>query len=202
MRKFAAGIIKAFVKRLYPYIKEEKQKCEEVNHSGYKHLGDNVFFDTLIEHKGEKYIEIGDNVIFSHSSFLTAWDSYNGQHFEPSIKIGSNCFFGAFLHITSINLVEIGDGCLIGKWVTVTDNSHGKTDMDSLNEIPIKRDLFSKGPVIIGKNVWVGDKATILPGVTIGDGCVIGANTVVCKDVPPFSVVVGNPGRVINRTKK
>ena len=61
---------------------------------------------------------------------------------------------------------------------------------------PIKRKIYSKGPVIIGKNVWIGDKATTLPGVTIGDGAVIGANTVVTKDVPPFCIVVGNPATI------
>ena len=51
--------------------------------------------------------------------------------------------------------------------------------------------------VIIGNNVWIGDKATILPGVKIGDGCIIAANTVVTKDVPPYSVVAGNPGVIL-----
>lgn len=79
----------------------------------------------------------------------------------------------------------------------ITDNSHGETDYDSLKMPPIKRPITSKGPVIIGNNVWIGDKATILPGVTIGDGSVIAANAVVTKDVPPYSVVGGNPAIVL-----
>ena len=66
---------------------------------------------------------------------------------------------------------------------------------------PVSRPLVSKGKVVIGENVWIGDKATILPGVSIGDGSVIGANAVVTKDVPPYSVVVGNPARIINKVK-
>lgn len=66
---------------------------------------------------------------------------------------------------------------------------------------PLFRPLFSKGPVIIGKNVWIGDKATILPGVTIGDGSIIGANSVVTKDVPAYSVVAGNPAKIIKTIK-
>ena len=62
---------------------------------------------------------------------------------------------------------------------------------------PLERPITSKGPVVIGNNVWIGDKATILPGVTIGDGAVIAANAVVTKDVPAYSVVGGNPARVI-----
>ena len=57
--------------------------------------------------------------------------------------------------------------------------------------------MYSKGPVIIEENVWIGDKVTILPGVTVGQGAVIAANSVVSKDVPAFSVVGGIPAKVI-----
>lgn len=115
------------------------------------------------------------------------------------MKIGSHCSFGAYNHITCANRVIIGDNCLTGKWVTITDNSHGETDSDSLHLSPTKRPITSKGPVVIGNNVWIGDKATILPGVTIGDGAVIAANAVVTKDVPKYSVVGGNPARILNK---
>ena len=85
--------------------------------------------------------------------------------------------------------------------MTITDNSHGDTSIDIRSYPPISRPLVSKGKVVIGENVWIGDKATILPGVSIGDGAVIGANAVVTKDVPPYSVVVGNPAKIINKVK-
>jgi acetyltransferase-like isoleucine patch superfamily enzyme len=66
---------------------------------------------------------------------------------------------------------------------------------------PNYRELFSKGAVYIGKNVWIGDKASIMPGVTIGEGCIVGANTVVTKDVPPYSVVVGSPAKIVKTLK-
>ena len=66
---------------------------------------------------------------------------------------------------------------------------------------PIKRDIVSKGAVIIGKNVWVGDKVSIMPNVRIGDGAIIAANSVVTKDVPPYSIVGGNPAKVIKEIK-
>ena len=81
--------------------------------------------------------------------------------------------------------------------MTISDNNHGSTDFDTLHEVSVNRKLYTKGPVIIGNNVWIGDKATILGGVTIGDGAVIAANAVVTKDVPAYSVVGGNPARVI-----
>ena len=61
----------------------------------------------------------------------------------------------------------------------------------------MKRELVSKGPIVIGDNVWIGDKVTILSGVTIGSHAVIAANAVVTKDVPAYSVVAGNPGKIM-----
>ena len=116
---------------------------------------------------------------------------------NPYLKIEDNCHFGAYNHITCANKVVIGEFCLTGKWVTITDNSHGETDYDSLLLPPKQRKITTKGPVVIGKNVWIGDKATILPGVTIGDGAVIAASAVVTKDVPAYSVVGGNPAKII-----
>lgn len=167
--------------------------------------------------KGMSFISIGEKTFFSDGIYLTAWDTYNVsdkslphdgtiddeknsdglyiQKLSPKLTIGSNCNFGAYNHITCTNEVTIGDNVLTGKWVTISDNSHGTTDEESLKTPPALRPIVSKGKVIIGNNVWIGDKATILAGVTIGDGAVIGANTVVTKDVPSMSVVVGNAGR-------
>ena len=69
--------------------------------------------------------------------------------------------------------------------------------MEYLNIDPLRRPIISKGPVSIGKNVWIGDKATILPNVSIGDGAIIAANAVITKDVPPYSVAGGNPAKII-----
>lgn len=145
-------------------------------------------------------ISIGDNVKLQDFITLTAWPQFSSD--KALIVIGSNCIFGSFNHITAINKIEIGNGFLSGKWVTITDNSHGTTDMKDLKLPPCCRNVISKGPVIIGKNVWVGDKATILPNVIIGDGAVIAANSVVTKDVPPYSVVAGNPARIIKQNIK
>lgn len=115
------------------------------------------------------------------------------------IIIGDNCSLGDYIHITAVKCVSIGSGCLTGRFVLITDNSHGKTDMDTLHIQPTKRKIVSKGPVHIGNNVWIGDKVTILSGVTIGDGAVIAANAVVSHDVPPYTVVAGVPAKVISK---
>ena len=158
--------------------------------------GDGVFFKYVAQLHDPQYIRIGNNTSFGKDLYLTVWGVSNR---EPNLSIGNNCYFGAYNHITCANKITIGDSLLTGKWVTITDNSHGETDRASLEMKPTKRPITSKGPVIIGNNVWIGDKATILPGVTIGDGAVIAANAVVTKDVPPYSVVGGNPAKVIKR---
>lgn len=149
--------------------------------------------------KGAKHISIGDRTHFGKDCVLTAWDRYKAFMYSPTIVIGDGCNFGDYNHITSINRIEIGNNVLTGRWVTISDNGHGRTDYKSLQTPPRFREIVSKGPVIIGDNVWIGDKATILSGVTVGEGAVIGANTVVTKDIPPYSVAVGNPVRIIKR---
>lgn len=176
------------------------QKCQVIQSewiaAKMAECGQGVFFIKIGMINCPECIHIGEYTNFGKDIWLTAWYTENG-FCKPFLKIGKHCGFGAFNHITCANKVVIGDYCLTGKWVTITDNSHGETDYDSLCMPPSKRPVTSKGSVIIGNNVWIGDKATILPGVTIGDGVVVAANAVVTKDVPAYSVVGGNPARIL-----
>lgn len=146
--------------------------------------------------EGGRYITIGNFTKFGKNSVLTAWPYFNGQSFQPSISIGCGCNFGDYIHITCVNGIKIGNNLLTGRNVTITDNSHGDTSMDDLMLAPSQRKIKSKGKVFIGNNVWLGDKVVVLPGVSIGDGAVIGANCVVSKDVPDYCIAVGNPMRL------
>lgn len=206
IKKKLAILIGAWINKLSTYTSvHDNIKL----YGSFKYCPQNVHFCKTGMLNCPQYISIGNGTSFGDWIYLTAWDNYkciiNGvehiQQLIPELIIGNNCNFGAFNHITCTNKVIIGDGCLTGKWVTITDNSHGNTDMESLLVPPIKRPIFSKGSVIIGKNVWIGDKATILPNVTIGDGAVIAANAVVTKSVPAFCVVAGNPARIVKMIK-
>lgn len=160
-----------------------------------------VFFPLDIFSLGEEHIFIGNGTHIGEHTHLTAWETTcAGGNFNPEIHIGENCCLGNWNHITATNSIRIGNNLLTGKWVTITDNSHGETDRETLDMPPLMRTITSKGPVVIGDNVWIGDKATILPGVTIGDGAIIAANAVVTKDVPAYSVVGGNPARIIKQS--
>lgn len=184
----------------------KKQKLQRETTGVFKNDAKNVGFGEIGMLHCPQYISIGEGTSFGDWIYLTAWNRHSCiidgveqiQSLSPELTIGEKCHFGAFNHITCTNKITIGEECLTGKWVTITDNSHGDTDIESLQVPPIKRPIVSKGPVIIGKNVWIGDKATILPNVTIGDGAVIAANSVVTKDVPAYSVVAGSPAKIVN----
>lgn len=149
--------------------------------------------------RGHKYIKIGKHFFADTGFRIECWDYYRGRSYKPSIIIGDNVCFNYRCHIGAIEKVWIGDNVLVGSQVLITDHSHGQLTREGLSIPPAKRELYSKGPVIIGDNVWIGEGACILPNVTIGNNCVIGANSVVTKDVPPFSIVGGNPAKIIRR---
>lgn len=117
----------------------------------------------------------------------------------PNLLIGNYTSFGDNCYITCANKIVIGNNVLIGDNVFITDNFHGRSSKNECNIPPAERELWSKGPVIVEDNVWIGRNVSIMPDVTIGRGTVIGANSVVTKDIPEFSVVVGSPARVIRK---
>lgn len=163
------------------------------------HLGAKSSFEKNVRLVHPENIWMGDCVHLGNSCVLYTKRCNETDKESPLIRIGNNVDIGDWCHITAINGIKISENVLIGKGVTITDNSHGSI---SESEIPpLKRQVESKGAVIIGKNVWIGDKCTILPGVTIGEGSIIGANSVVTKSVPSHSVVVGNPARIVSQNQ-
>lgn len=150
---------------------------------------------------GARYISIGKKFGAGANFWLEAIDKYNGESYTPQISIGNNVSLSDFCHIAAINELIIGDNVLIGSRVHITDHYHGRYDADFTADSPctppILRKLHSPGSVRIGKNVWIGDGVVVLPGVEIGDGAIIGANSVVKRDVPANSVAVGIPAKIV-----
>lgn len=150
-----------------------------------------------------KHIQIGHHTSIKAHTILGCWDHYDAYHgqqtFSPEIMIGSHCYIGEFTQITACNRITIGDDLLTGRYVYIGDNSHGGLSVEESVIPPVQRELQSKGEIVIGKNVWIGDKATILSGVHIGDNVIVGANAVVLNDVPANSIVAGVPARIVKQ---
>lgn len=149
---------------------------------------------------GSENIKIGKNFSGGDGVSLWTWSTYNGVKSvcKPSLIIGNDVTITNNCVITCSNKIEIGDGTLLGMGTFITDNSHGSNmNLEELKMSPSIRPLYSKGPVNIGKNVWTGTNVCIMPGVRIGDGAIIGANSVVTHDIPVACIAVGAPAKVI-----
>lgn len=189
----------------YSYFSEIYKKTKAILYTGwvcreFKNFGLNsIISPTFLALQGQKYISIGDDCNIGSRVQLTAWDTFGAQKFKPQIILGNNCSIGDDSHITAINGIFLGNNVRMGKKILITDNSHGSSDADLLHIAPNYRPLYSKGPVIIDDNVWIGEKASIMSGVRIGKGVIIAANSVVTKDIPDYCVVAGVPAKIIKR---
>lgn len=112
---------------------------------------------------------------------------------EGTLRIGDKCVFGNRDTVNCYLDIEVGPATIVADGVYICDFDHAFSDI----HVPIKDQGIVKSRVRIGAGSWVGVKATVLRGVTVGPGSVLGAHTVVTDDVPAYSVVVGVPGRVV-----
>lgn len=165
------------------------------------HVGQNVKVakPCRLQGGGLNSVFVGDNTEIQKFSVIGCWKKYGNQSFEPSIILGRNCRLGEYNQISACNKITIGDGLLTGRFVYIGDNSHGGLSIEEATIPPAERKLYSKGEIVIGNNVWIGDKATILAGVNIGDNVIVAANAVVTKDVPCNCVVAGVPAKIVKR---
>jgi acetyltransferase-like isoleucine patch superfamily enzyme len=112
---------------------------------------------------------------------------------EGNLRIGNKVVFGAKNTINCYMDIEVGDDCIFADWIYICDFDHRYEDMT----IPIKNQGIVKSPVKISANCWIGEKSTILRGVTVGEGSVIASHALVNRDVPANSIVGGVPARVL-----
>ncbi|WP_375399804.1 acyltransferase [uncultured Amnibacterium sp.] len=151
---------------------------------------------------GAAHIRVGDGFDAAQPVWLEAITAYGGERFDPEIVIGERFSTSGRLHVSTIDSVRIGDDCLFGSNVYIGDHGHGSYsgERQSTPEgAPRLRPLVSRGPVSIGHRCWLGDNVVVLQGVHIGDGAVIGANSVVTRDVPAGGIAVGSPAVTIRR---
>jgi lipopolysaccharide O-acetyltransferase len=140
-------------------------------------------------------LEIGENFRVGQGLIVDIMEE------SAVVKIGKNFRAASRLHIGCINKIEIGDNVLIASDVHITDHSHGQYSdkkQSKPESIVNQRELIYK-EVIIGNNVWIGEKVFITRGVRIGDNSIIGAYSLVKNDVESNSIVVGIPAKMIKK---
>lgn len=199
--------IAAIVSKVYSYnihirfcvLKDEFYSFWIISTLGIKSTNVMIKKGTWLD--GAQYIHIADDVTICRNSLIEAKYLHNGIKYSPNIFIGQGSYIGSDNHITIMGDLRIGKHLLTGRHVLISDNNHGKISFDDLHLAPGKRSLSTHGSIQIGDNVWIGENACVLGGVSIGNGSVIAANAVVTHDVPDYALVAGVPARIIKILK-
>jgi len=145
---------------------------------------------------GASFIRLGSRTTIDRYGWLSALHNYAGVTFEPEIMLGDDVHIGRYACLTAIKSITIDDGCLLSEHVYISDHGHG---LDPCGGLLVDQLLISKGAVHIGAHTFIGYRACILPGVTLGTRCVVGANSVVTRSFPDFSMIAGVPARLVKR---
>lgn len=147
--------------------------------------------------RGKKSLVYGDGLNIGYGC---RFDLLNTE--KKTLFIGENCEFGDYCHVVALEKVTIGNNFLCASKVFISDNSHGRYDESENCSSPFtppnEREIVTN-PVVIGDNVWVGDNVVIMGGAKVGNGCIIGANSVVKSEIPDNCMVVGAPARIVKR---
>lgn len=125
-------------------------------------------------------------------------EAADGKDGNPTLVIGARVQINDKCHIAALRSVIICDDALLASNVFISDHDHGDTSAIQIALPPARRELFW-APVKIERNVWIGENAVILKGVTVGQYSIVAAGAVVTKDVPPFSVAAGVPASIVKR---
>ncbi len=146
----------------------------------------------VLEALREGRLELGEGVLMEPGVWITAPG-------DARVKIGEGTFLNRNVMIASHDLVEIGAHCMLANGCFVSDANHRFDDPSK----PITWQGFeSKGPTRIGENCWLGIGVVVTSGVTIGERSVIGANSVVTRDIEPYSIAAGSPAKVLRKIER
>jgi acetyltransferase-like isoleucine patch superfamily enzyme len=141
--------------------------------------------------EGNLIIRIGENVMLDGNVF-----SSGRMHKDPVLTIGNRVVLGYKTHISVSKSVKIGNDCLIAAGCMILDNDGHPIDPNRrLCKEPVRDNEIK--PVVIEDNVWIGTGCIILKGVTIGTGSIISANSLVTRSIPPYSIAMGVPAKVV-----
>ncbi len=154
------------------------------NSAEFAQCGDSCIIAEMVNIINPQNLSVGDNVEFKY-----------GVHVEAgsTIKIGSNTHFAPFCVL--YGPLSIGENCAFAAHCTFAAVGHGFAERDT----PMVQQATTAEKIIIEDNVWFGANCTIVGGVRVGTGSIIGANSVVTKDVEPYSIMGGTPAKLIRK---
>ena len=189
MIRHMAVVRRAFRSQVLVYIERMNHERRLCKLSGSKaHLHPSLAF------KGRRWsnelIDIGEGSEVEQDVFI--WLSEDPSA-DPRISLGKRVFIAKGIYIGAYQPITLGDNTIVGAYSYIISANHRADRRD----IPIRDQGFIGAPIHIGKDVWIGTHAVILPGVTIGDGAIIGAGSVVNKSVPPYQIWAGTPAKFI-----
>jgi len=176
-------------------------------------LGSSVYIQDGVEFIGTSCIEIGDKVHIFRGVRINGQGQNNRVYLGPGvslqrgvdigslentqIEIGESTYIGPYTCIAGPGHIKVGKDCLIAAHTGIAANNHKFADLEQA----IRQQGLTTEGVVIEDDCWLGYKVSVLDGVTIGQGSVIGAGAVVTKDIPPYSVAIGVPARVVASRK-
>lgn len=185
------GCLYTLARKIYRRLKRRET---DMLKKKFNHIGENTFIGRplQIDNRGG-VINVGDNTYILDYCRI---NNFMCGEKDVEIRIGNNCHIGYYFTLLNASKVYIGDNVLFASHVLVTSENHG---VDPESELAYVDQRLSASSVSIGDGCWIGEKVCILPGVTIGKKCIIGAGSVVTKSIPDYSIAVGNPAKVIKK---
>ena len=139
-------------------------------------------------------MRIGRDTLIHKYGVLVAIENVDDPSLSGKLTIGNGVYIGGWCQLHAARAIEIGDGCVLSEHVYIGDSLHG---VDPKAGPIMKQALEIKGPVKLGRQVHIGFGASIMSGIELGDYCVVGANSVVTKSFPAFSMIAGSPAKLI-----
>jgi acetyltransferase-like isoleucine patch superfamily enzyme len=169
-----------------------------IRQASYIHVGKNFIAQDHCEINGlsQKGLVFGDKVTIGSYAIIRPTNLYGGEA-GVGLKVGNNSSIGPYSYIGCSGYIEIGDNVMMSPRVSIYSENHNFSETDR----PMIEQGVTRSFVIIEDDCWIAANAVILAGVTVGKGSVIAAGSIVTKDVPPYSIVGGNPARIIKSRK-
>lgn len=181
------------IKRIYHTLIKHDVKTS-VYTSGFGKFGKNSVLYRPLCIRGKDKIYVGDNTIILNNVRIQTYNDLTGL--DSKVVFGSNCYIGYNNSFLAGADIVLEDGVLLASNILITSENHS---INPETHTYYMDQSLKYAPVYIKEGTWVGERVCILPGVSIGKKCVIGAGSVVTKSIPDYSVVVGSPSKVIKQ---